>query len=300
MAQYASRPKSWLAGLLWFPNIERMEKEEDIDGLLRVLEHPKAKVRWKVMRMLGEIWNIPDLVSLGHSDPDVRIQAAKDLGQLNNHRMVMPLIASMWDPHIGYSDIRYTWPVRISAIESLSEIGDPEAIEPILEALRHNSWGYPQKGNDPLYASLLTFGETILPHLFALLQDNEKYMRDLAIHVLGLSGDSRAIEPLANVLKHEDVYFLKRADVQALAKIGGNRVVSVLIEALQNKKDPSVQLDIVDQLCRIQHKDIAPALINTLQEAPSYARENMITNIVRFGTPETIMAVEDYQRRTQH
>ncbi|MCP4368159.1 MAG: hypothetical protein GY797_08660, partial [Deltaproteobacteria bacterium] len=38
--QLILKPKSWLTGLLWRPNVKRMTREKNVDGLLQALTHP--------------------------------------------------------------------------------------------------------------------------------------------------------------------------------------------------------------------------------------------------------------------
>jgi HEAT repeat protein len=298
MPQFASRPRNWLVGLLWAPNIGKMKREKDTDALMRALEHPKSRVRWTVMRALGELWDIPALVDLGHSDPDIRAQAAETLGKLGDKRAIAPLIASLWDPVVVYyAEVRYFFPVRINAIEALGKIGDPMTIDPLVEAFRRQSWGYPTRGNEPLYTCLISLGEPMFVRLITLLEDDDQHMRDFAIRALGYFGDPQAIEPLGNALKREKYHFLKRAALQALRRIGSEQTIPVLITALQQEEDPMAQLDIVRFLGRMRDERIAPVLIDALRKVDPSTRKMMINSIVRSGNPEALAAVEEYQQR---
>lgn len=298
MTWFTSKLYRWLVGSLWPPNIKKMQAEKDISGLTQALEHPRPRVRWEAMRALGELWNIPALIDLGHDDLDTRAQAVETLGQLGDARVLKPLIASLQDPAVLYDDVRYTYPVRVNAIETLGKIGDPSAIEFLLDALRKRSWGYPMKGSGPLYASLARMGEPVLKPLITLLGDRDRHMRELAIFALGYLGDPRAVEPLGNVLEREADYLLKRAAAQSLYKIRDQRVVPVLIAALEREENAPILLDLVSFLCRMSDRRVIRPLSSVLQKADQVTRKRMIDEISRFGTAEALVAIEEYQKHT--
>ena len=292
-----TKPRNWWGRVWWWPNIRKMKMAKKVEALLKTLAHPNPRVRWAVIRALGELWDLPDMIDLGHRDLDVRAQAAEVLGDCNDPRTLMPLIASVWDPGKNrYEDVMYYYPVRINATLALGKGGDPRAIEPLIESFRRRvwGWGYPAIGNEPLYICLTNFGQPMLTRLLTLLQDKQESIRDLAIHTLGYFGDSQAIEPLGQALGNEKDRRLKRAAIQALYRIGDEKIIPVLDTALK-QEDWWVQLDIVDFLSGIQHPDIIPVLKGALHRADRGEQE-MIERIVSFGTPEALRAVEEYKQ----
>ncbi len=298
MTSFRTKPHSWLTGLVWLPDVERMKEEHDAEGLVLTLTHPRPKVRWASMRALGELWAIPFLVDLGDQDVDVRSHAAEVLGQLADKRAVGPLIASLWDPSVFYSDIRYAFPVRVNAIEALGKIADPVAIDPLMEALRRHSWGYPQKSAEVLYASLAAFGEPMFARLIATLQDKDEHMRELAIYALGYIKDPRAIGALDDALTHsENNWVLKRAAAQALDRIGGEKATSALLAALREETDSVAQSDILMFLSRNEDQRVTLAVFDALQRLAPGLREIAMGDIARFGSPQAREAVGMYMRR---
>ncbi len=115
----------------------------------------------------------------------MRRAAAETLGQIGDPRAVEPLIAALRDDG-----------VRMAAIEALGQIRDPRAVEP----------------------------------LAAALNDREYSCREAAAEALGKIGDPRAIEPLVAALRHT-----ASPAAAALAQIGDPRVVEPLIAALGDK-----------------------------------------------------------------
>ena len=94
------------------------------------------------------------------------------------------------------------WRVREAAAEALGKIGDSQAVEPLIAALKDEDW-YVRK-----YAveALGKIGEsrTVKP-LIAALKDLEQDVREAAVEALGKIGDSRAVEPLIAALKDWDM-----------------------------------------------------------------------------------------------
>lgn len=73
--------------------------------------------------------------NLGHQDAVVRIHAASHLGEMGSaaREAVDPLIRSLHDPHY--------W-VRRTAAKSLGKIGDPRAVDALVERMRRDSDRY--------------------------------------------------------------------------------------------------------------------------------------------------------------
>ncbi len=292
-----TKPLNWWVGIWWWPNIRKMKMAKKVEALLKTLAHPNPKVRWTIIRALGELWNLPDMIDLGHRNLDVRAQAAEVLGNCNDPRTLMPLIASVWDPGINrYEDVIYYYPVRINAILALGKRGDPRAIEPLIESFRRRAWGwgYPTIGNEPLYICLTKFGQPMLIRLLTLLQDEQESIRDLATITLGYFGDSQAI--LSQVLKKEKDRRLKGIAIGALYQIGDERIIPVFDTALKHENWEG-QLDIVGSLSKLQNPAIIPVLKSALHRVDRGEQERMmIDKIARFGTPEALRAIEEYKQ----
>lgn len=168
--------------------------------------------------MLGELWDVPPLVALGHHDHNRRVQATKSLKENKDLRITEPLIAALWDPYDYHSDDSgwYYYPVRTGAIEALSNIGALEAIEPILEAVRKRSCN---PHSLSLELCLAQMGEPILKPLIALLDDKDSYMRQVAVSALGELGNPQAIQPLNQYLQREKHSYLQHNARVALSRI---------------------------------------------------------------------------------
>ncbi len=74
------------------------------------------------------------ILNLNHTNPEIRYQAAQQLGELNDPRGVIPLINALPDAN---SKVQY------AALSSLIKIGAPEAAAPIIDSgsQRHHRTG---------------------------------------------------------------------------------------------------------------------------------------------------------------
>ncbi|MCG2718901.1 MAG: HEAT repeat domain-containing protein [Nanoarchaeota archaeon] len=113
--------------------VEKMEKNRDIDGLIKALKDSNWKVRWDAANALGRLGDKravePLIKVLKDTDPNMRVWAAMGLGNIGDERAVKPLINALKDSNTG---------VRVRASEALERIGEP-AFEPLINALKDNS-----------------------------------------------------------------------------------------------------------------------------------------------------------------
>jgi HEAT repeat protein len=82
------------------------------------------------------------------------------------------------------------------------------------------------------------------------MKDTEELIKDLklkdssarrhAIDMLGILGDEKAVDALILVLK-DDNRFVRQDAIAALVKIGGERIVAPLTQALETEKNEFVQ-----------------------------------------------------------
>jgi HEAT repeat protein len=89
--------------------------------------------------------------------------------------------------------------VRFEAASALGNIGDPEFVEPLIQAL-----------------------------------DDNKRIKEVAIRSLGRIGDSQAVEPLEEALQDED-WEIRSMAAKSLGQIEDPRATPALIHALENE-----------------------------------------------------------------
>ena len=120
------------------PNIQQLKNEKNVEGLIEALAYRK--------------------------DHNVRLAAASALGQIGDHRAVIPLLDALKDQHR----------VREVAIISLGEIGDSRAVGDLIEGLDESDWEI----RSTIAKALGKIGapQAIKP-LIKLLGDNNKVVR---------------------------------------------------------------------------------------------------------------------------
>ena len=196
-------------GLFGPPNIEKMTAKRDVEGLIKALGHQKdVSVRKAAVIALGEIQDArvvePLIAALKDSDKDVRGQAAIWLGGIKDARAVEPLITALKDSDKD---------VRGHVVVALGEIEDARAVEPLI----------------------------------ATLNDSDRKVRKLAAIWLGKIKDTRAVEPLIAALKDSDKDVRRQAAI-ALGEIKDTRAVEPLVAALMDVSVCEAAADALDKI----------------------------------------------------
>jgi HEAT repeat protein len=119
-------------GLFWKPNIQRMEQQRDINGLMEALQSKDQDTRRLALQALGNLRDTRSLPVIIYllEDAELRRDAMRALGQLRDPRSVeflLPFTAPQFsDDH----------PALVAA---LGEIGDPRGLPFILMQNNHPS-----------------------------------------------------------------------------------------------------------------------------------------------------------------
>lgn len=243
------------------PNIGRMEKNRDVEGLINALKFKDCNIRKEAAAALKNIGDnqalFPLIEVLEYKDwhdnyavmSSVRETAAEALGVLGDKRAVEPLINSLND---GDEEVRWktawalgnirdrravepliyllydkSWVVRRFAASALGKIGDKQAVESLIQALNDEEWHVRKYAADALGK---IGDDRAVPSLVETLHDEDNDVRWKAVVALGKMGNS-AVEPLIKLLKNEDWRIRGRA-AEALGKIGDARSVKPLINTL--------------------------------------------------------------------
>lgn len=203
--------------------------EPAVEALIQALQEGGWDVRCGAAGALGEIGNkraVGFLIqALEHDEvPDVRWRAAQALGniarplvKLGYKKPVKSLIEALGDKD---------WTVQQVAAEALGDIGDPMAIEPLIEA-----WG----AETGVWAApaLAKIGEPALPALIKALKDRDENVRLQAAFGLGCTGHKRTVEPLIHALKDKSLHVRSNA-AEALQKVEGPPL-DPLIESVKDE-----------------------------------------------------------------
>jgi len=185
---------------LFRPNVRRMLKKRDVNGLIRAVNDEERGIRLAAIEALGEIGDPravePLIASLQDGSWGVRSSAATALGAIGDGRAVKPLSSLIRDGKKV---------VRKAAAEALAKIGplaDPESLAWYLVALEQ-------------WDRAVSLGEVAVEPLVVALGNGEVE----AARALGEIGSVRATEPLVSVLKDRDNW-LRQAAARSLEQIG--------------------------------------------------------------------------------
>lgn len=195
---------------------------------------------------------------LKSSDPDIREDAAKRLGELRDRRAVLPLMQ-------GLKDREHR--VQIAAAEALGQIGDARAEEALIHCLKGETYGLIRHEGAPhLYEKIMESAAVALGKIGgisgteALLSQagaEDPYRVEAAAAGLGYSQDVRALPAIIGLLLNHPFSFVRRQSAIALGQQGGTQAVEVLIKTLRDP-DYSVRLSAVEVLGKL--KDVRAAV----------------------------------------
>jgi len=151
-----------------------------------------------------------------------RRRAAIALGRISNPQAVDPLIEALKSKDEDQA-------LRLLATKALGKIGDESAIEPLIEKLKDENAELRVVAAEAL--GVIGNAKGVEP-LTGVLKDKDTYVRVNAAIALGRIGDPQAVDSLIGVLKDESEYEIVRVEAAtALGKIGDTQAVAPLEEA---------------------------------------------------------------------
>jgi HEAT repeat protein len=177
-----------------------------VGPLISALEHKNGQVRSfaaTALARLGDPRAIPPLIDLleGDGPRGMVALALAEFGQ----PAVDPLTKLLRDPDKD---------VRLFAADALLKIGDPAAADPLSQLLGDEHILVREKA----IQGLVKIGPAAVPFLVKTLEFGQEKALVSAIEALGELGDPRAIEPLRELLDHENARVRAGAEA-ALAKL---------------------------------------------------------------------------------
>lgn len=240
-------------------DIEYLEENRDVDGLVRLLkdkDYLNRKEAARALKKVGDERAVDALIDSlkyksWHSDyiilNDVRDFSAEALGKIGDERAVPYLIESLEeDPDEE---------VRLKAAWALGEIGSPEAVDTLIVALGDDDWSVRRTAANALG---MIADQRAVPYLIKALNDSDWQVRKFAAVSLGRMKDEKAIPILLEAMEDEDADVRWKA-MLALAKFG-ERAVKPLIKTLQNE-NWSVRARAAEVIGKIGGEDALNALI---------------------------------------
>jgi len=185
---------------------------------------------------------------------EVRKQAAKALGEIGDSQAVEPLIAALKDE------------ARLYAAKALGEIGDPRAVDPLIAALKVES----------------------------------QWTREAAAEALGKIGDPRAVKPLiaTAINRDEEWGWVCEAAARALVQIGAPAVEPLIAALKDENKD--TRLCAAKALGLIGDSRALEPLIAALEDKDGEVQQAAICVLEKLQNPRAVEAVKECQRRREN
>lgn len=263
------------------------EAQDLLTHFLTALHDSSVFVRQSAARALGALGNrraLPQLVEATEDDQYwVREAAVEALGKLSDSRTTKRLVSLLrgrrFAPRIGTYPgplvhfIARTEPastVRREAARALGRIGDPRALEPLIDSLRDG-----HEDGQVVATAARALGELghteATPALVRALKDARLGVRVAAASALVSVGDSRAVPSLSETLRAADPG-LRAIAARALGNIGGSPAVASLRDALDDG-DGNVRKAAVEALGRTGGITAVPSLISRLRDGSMEVRE---------------------------
>ena len=187
--------------------------------------------------------------------------------------------------------------VRYNAARVLGEMGDVNAVEPLINVLKND-----KNGSVRLYAAraLGELGDcqATLPLIESLREDRNVDVRVRAARALGRLGGEEVVEPLVTALNDENPQVCITA-TDALIEIGDS-ATDALIESLHNEKI-NVRCDITRALGEIGNKKAVPYIIEMLKDEWVNVRIYAVTSLGKLSDKSSVPAlIEVMQNKSEN
>ena len=131
--------------------------------------------------------------------------------------------------------------------------------------------------------------DTIIDSQIKELGAKDSYVRLSAVDALGRIGSEKAIEPLINALNTDTDSDVRLSAADALGSIGSEKAIELLINALSTDTDSYVRLSAADALGSIGSEKAIEPLINALfTDTDSYVRRSAAYALGSIGSEKAI------------
>lgn len=228
-------------------------------------------------------WSLQQLKS---KNSQVRAQAIEKIREAEDDRVVEALfLAATQDPEQS---------VRLTAVRKIQEIRCTAAMEALLHCLKDKEMEIQEAATN----ALMVIGDRkLIPELIKLIKAHQSSIRWVAAKILesfnwspkdeletafqavatnqldrAVDMGEIAVDALALML-NDDFYYKRQAALEALGRIGGPRVMKLLITQPLKDKDSHVKVSAIETLGRIGDNSVVDPIIMTLRDPDNRVRE---------------------------
>lgn len=202
-----------------------------------------------------------------------RAFAAELLGRVGNAQAVRALLDTVAATRTEDADVREI------ALRALARIGDPRAVPPLVEALKHSEvWLVPR------IADILTrHGALAVDPMIKFLEDPVRHpARAWAASILGEVGAARAFPSLVRALSDLDDE-VRAKSASALGRIGDGRAVGYLLDHLLSDPAPFVRARIAQALGQFDEPEVVERLVRALGDPAWWVRMRSVEALEQVG-----------------
>jgi HEAT repeat protein len=290
--------------------------------LLEILADPSPKVRMNVAYSLGEIGAVeavePLIKLLKDEDGEVVRMTVIALGLLKDPRATEPICKVMDrdDANVRHEDNPN---IRYEALIALGEIGDPRAVDTLVDLLADKELGPSTANILGNFKSEYVFGKVTkklhnsnptvrtnaiavfeynqdpaaVPLLIKMLDDKSPEVRREAAFALGFFKEPEEVaqieQPLINALGDNKSQVQETA-ARSLGRIGSKEAIPSL-EGLLQDKDENLQIAAIEalgNLGKIGNPEVVDSLIPTLEDEDWLVRETIVNSLVEIGDSRAV------------
>jgi len=211
----------------------------------------------------------------------VRIESVQKLGEIGKPDIVAPLRDALNDK----SD-----DVRLEVVKALSKIQDDTAISAIAVAIKDKDDDVRMAAVDALSSQN---GKSAIGPLIEATKDKNKSVRKSAINLLGTFSDSSLIPTLSNCLKDKNIS-VRLSAVYAIGSIGGIDAIRALSIALNDKED-NVSIAAINVLGAFGDKNATPLLTALLRQKRGIEVHKAVADaLINLGDKSAIPSIVEF------
>ena len=235
-------------------------RDEIIEALVR---HGSATVELLISQLTAD-------------DLEVRRAAAVALGRIGDARATPALVDALTDE-----------PVAVDAANALAQIGDPAAVDGLLNLVGNDDASVRQAAVSALNSILPpSMSERIIP----LLHDPDPNVRESAVKIAGYFGYAEAAGALIELCRDENER-VRCAAIEHLPFVEDERAVNVVVQAL-NEETSKVRAAAARALSNMDAPEVVPALIEALSDEDVWVRYFSARALGRRRSEESVDALE--------